>query len=208
MILVGQYDSPYVRRALPCRCACWASSTRPLSTRSVFAGIFEAMRKVNPLGRIPSLVLDSGETLIDSAAILDWLDEEVGPERALLPRSGAGSAARLAPDCARHRRHRQGGCGHLRADDPPGGPPLARLRCRTQAAGAIEALGAEPWPEGAPLDQAQITAACMIRYVRMADPELLPAGRYPALDALSERAEARREFRATYPADYALPRAD
>jgi glutathione S-transferase len=29
------------------------------------------MRQINPLGRNPSLVLDGGEALIDSAAILD-----------------------------------------------------------------------------------------------------------------------------------------
>ena len=48
----------------------------------------------------------------------------------------------------------------------------------------------------------------MIRYVRMADPELLPVGRIPALDALAERAEARPEFRATFPAEYAIPRGE
>jgi glutathione S-transferase len=42
----------------------------------------------------------------------------------------------------------------------------------------------------------------------MADPELLPAGRYGNLDALSERCEARPEFRATYPAEYAIPRGE
>ena len=45
----------------------------------------------------------------------------------------------------------------------------------------------------------------MIRYVRMADPELAPVGRFPGLDALSDRCEARPEFRATYPAEYAIP---
>jgi glutathione S-transferase len=60
----------------------------------------------------------------------------------------------------------------------------------------------------ASLDQAQITTACMIRYVRLADPALLQSGRYPALDALADRCEARPEFQATYPADYALPRGD
>src|SRR5262249_56364692 len=85
MILVGQYDSPYVRRV--------AVSLRLLGlsyehdTRSVF-GDFDSMRQTNPLGRIPSLVLDDGEVLIDSAAILDWLDQSVGPERALLPPGG------------------------------------------------------------------------------------------------------------------------
>lgn len=46
----------------------------------------------------------------------------------------------------------------------------------------------------------------MIRYVRMAVPDLLPAGRHPALDDLARRCEARPEFQATYPADYAVPR--
>ena len=207
MILVGQYDSPYVRRV--------AVSLRLLGfeyrhdTRSVFAD-FDAMRKVNPLGRIPSLVLDGGETLIDSAAILDWLDETVGPERALLPRSGAERrrALRLIA-LATGAIDKAGAATYERVIRP------AHLRwpdwverCRTQAAGAIEALGAEPWPAGARLDQAQITTACMIRYVRMADPALMPVGRYPSLDALAERAETRPEFRATYPAEYALPRAE
>jgi glutathione S-transferase len=79
-------------------------------------------------------------------------------------------------------------------------------RCRTQGTGAIAALAAEAWPDGAPLDQAQITTACMIRHVRMADPEILPPGRHPALDALAERCEARPEFQASWPAEYVLPR--
>src|SRR5262249_61707345 len=49
---------------------------------------FDSMRQINPVGRIPSLVLDDGEALIDSVAILDWLDQTVGPERALLPPGG------------------------------------------------------------------------------------------------------------------------
>jgi glutathione S-transferase len=58
----------------------------------------------------------------------------------------------------------------------------------------------------APLDQAKITTACMIRYVRMADPAALPPGRHPSLDSLSERREALPAFQATFPAEYAIPR--
>jgi glutathione S-transferase len=79
-------------------------------------------------------------------------------------------------------------------------------RCRTQAVGAIEVLAAKPWPRSGRLDQAQITTVCMIRYVRLADPGLMPQGRYPALDALSAECEARPEFKATYPAEYTVPR--
>ena len=207
MILVGQYDSPYVRRV--------AVSLRVLGfeyrhdTRSVFAD-FDAMRKVNPLGRIPSLVLDNGETLIDSAAILDWLEETVGPERALLPRSGAERrhALRLIA-LATGAIDKAGAATYERVIRPAASRfPEWIARCRTQAAGAIEALGAEAWGPSVRLNQAEITTTCMIRYVRMADPELLPVGRYPTLDALAERLETRPEFRATYPADYAIPRGD
>jgi glutathione S-transferase len=176
-------------------------------TRSVFAD-FDAMRRVNPLGRIPSLVLDEGETLIDSAAILDWLDHAVGPARALVP---------VAEPERRRALHRIAlATGVI---DKAGAATYERLirpsafrwpewieRCRTQATGAIEALAAAPWSTSTQLDQAQITAACMIRYVRMSDPDLIPPERYPALDALSARCEARPEFKATYPADYAVPR--
>ena len=86
MLLVGQYDSPFVRRvAVSLRLQ---GISYEHCTLSVFADA-QAMRRINPLGRIPSLRLDDGETLIDSAAILDWLDETVGPERALLPAQGA-----------------------------------------------------------------------------------------------------------------------
>ena len=46
------------------------------------------MRATNPLGRVPSLILSDGTTLIDSMAILDWLDQQVGPERALMLAKG------------------------------------------------------------------------------------------------------------------------
>ena len=207
MILVGQYDSPFVRRV--------AVSLRVLGfdyhhdTRSVF-GDFAAMRRVNPLVRIPSLVLDDGETLIDSAAILDWIDQTVGAERALVPAAG--------PERRQVLRRMALATGVI---DKAGAATYERLirpsayrwsdwieRCRTQAAGGVEALDAEPWPANARLDQAQITTACMIRYVRMTDPDLIPPGRYPTLDALSSRCEARPEFQATNPTDYAVPRND
>jgi glutathione S-transferase len=205
MILVGQYDSPYVRRV--------AVSLRVLGfnyehdTRSVFAD-FDAMRAVNPLGRIPSLVLDDGEVLIDSAAILDWLDQTVGPGRALLPAAGAERRRALKRIAlATGAIDKIGAAAYERLIRPSALRwPEWIERCRTQGVGAIAALAAEPWPPEAPLDQAQITAACMIRYVRMADPEALPAGRHPSLDALSDRCEALAAFRATWPADYAVPR--
>ncbi len=86
MILAGRYRSPFVRRvAATMKHYGMPYERRVLST--ITDG--DAIRAVNPLGRVPSLILDSGETLIDSGAILDYLDECAGPERALVPARGA-----------------------------------------------------------------------------------------------------------------------
>ena len=86
MILAGRYRSPFVRRvAATLKHYGMPNERRVLST--ITAG--DAIRAVNPLGRVPALILDSGETLIESGAILDYLDEMAGPARALVPARGA-----------------------------------------------------------------------------------------------------------------------
>ena len=54
-----------------------------------------AVQAVNALGRIPALVLDGGEVLVDSAAIVDHLDATYGGDRALTPAAGAERRAVL-----------------------------------------------------------------------------------------------------------------
>lgn len=207
MILVGQYDSPYARRV--------AISLRVLGipyehdTRSVF-GDFDSMRKTNPLGRIPSLILDDGTVLVDSAAILDWMDESVGPGRALLPPSGLArrdALQRIA--LANGAVDKIGGGRNYESLIRPSRYrwPEWIARTTTQGLGAVAALDALDWPD-APIDQAQITAGVAIDYVKLTAPELVPEGRYPALDALWRRLSARPEFEATSWRDYAVPKAD
>ncbi len=84
MILVGQYDSPVTRRVAIALHHYGMAFTR--DTSSIFSQA-EAVSKINPLIRVPALVLPGGEALIDSAAILDHLDEQMGA-RALIPASG------------------------------------------------------------------------------------------------------------------------
>ena len=204
MILVGQYDSPFVRRV--------AVSLRVLGfayqhdTRSVFADL-DAMLEVNPLGRIPSLVLDNGETLIDSAAILDWLDQSVGPERALIPQRGPRRRRSLRLIAlASGIIEKAGAEAYERLIRPSAYRwPEWIARCRAQATSALSALAAEDWPATDRLGQTEITAACMVRYVQMVDPDLLAPSRVLTLLTLSARCEVQTEFQATYPAEYAVP---
>ncbi|CAN5121373.1 glutathione S-transferase family protein [soil metagenome] len=204
MILVGQYDSPYTRRVAVTLGILGIAFEH--DTRSVF-GDFDSMRTVNPLGRVPSLILPNGSTLIDSAAILDWLDQTVGPERALLPPGGASRQEALQRIAlATGTIDKVMALAYERLVRPaPYRWPDWISRCQTQAEGGIAALAAHSWPADAPVDQACITTVCMVRYIRLANPDLLPLGRYPSLDVLSQHCEALPAFRATYPTDYVVP---
>ena len=91
MILIGQYDSPFVRRvAIAMRIYGMAFEHRPWS---VFDDAV-ALQAVNPLMRVPTLLLDTGEALVDSVTILDHLDAVAG-DAALLPRSGVARRVAL-----------------------------------------------------------------------------------------------------------------
>ena len=85
MRLIGVNRSPYTRRVAITLTA--LGITYEQRCVSGF-GNREEVRGHNPLGRIPVLVLDDGETLIDSSAIVDHLDEAYGGERPTVPRSG------------------------------------------------------------------------------------------------------------------------
>jgi glutathione S-transferase len=92
MLLIGVNRSPFTRRvAITLNIYGVPFEQRALSGFDNRAEV----RASNPLGRIPALMLDSGETLIDSSAIIDYLDEVYGHDRPLTPRRGADRRAVL-----------------------------------------------------------------------------------------------------------------
>lgn len=92
MLLIGVNRSPFTRRvAITLNVYGLPYEQRALSG---FDNRVE-VRISNPLGRIPALVLDGDETLVDSGAIIDHLDEVYGRDRALTPAAGADRRAVL-----------------------------------------------------------------------------------------------------------------
>ena len=82
MILIGQFDSPYVRRVgIALKLYGLEFEHRPWST----FGEADKIRAFNPLLRVPTLVLPDGDVLIESHAILDYLDSRVPVEKRLYP---------------------------------------------------------------------------------------------------------------------------
>jgi glutathione S-transferase len=85
MKLIGNYLLPFVRRVA----ISLHAVELPFEMQTVFVSKNpEQARPFNPVVRIPTLVLGDGETLVESYAILDAIDQMVGPERALTSPEG------------------------------------------------------------------------------------------------------------------------
>jgi len=201
MILVGQYDSPYVRRvAIALHHYGIPFVRNPIS---VF-GDADQMAAINPLVRIPSLILDDGEVLIDSVAILDHLDEVVGPGRALTPRSGdARRHVMQLTAVATGAIDKAGALVYERHFHAAGAINDAWLRrCRDQLRGGLAYLEGRldgAWLALGRFTQADVTAAALIGYIKLRVSDVDVARAYPRLASLSARCEAMPEFAAARP---------
>src|SRR4029450_7597181 len=92
MLLIGVNRSPYTRRVV----VTLKAYGLPFEQRDLSGfGNRAEVRTANPLGRIPTLVLDDGETLLDSGAIVDHLDQTYGGDHPLTPKAGADRRAVL-----------------------------------------------------------------------------------------------------------------
>src|SRR5207302_1652361 len=197
MILIGQYDSPFVCRvAIALRLYDLAFEHRPWST----FGDAEKIAPYNPLRRVPTLVLDSGEALIESTAILDYLDELAGQTKAMIAASG--------PE--RHRALRVCALSTGLADKAVSllyervlrkeQSKVWVERCQAQIGSVLEVLEKEraairtPYWFGARIGHADIAAACALRFTGEAHPPLFDRARYPALSAHAARCEALPPF--------------
>ncbi|MGH8482010.1 MAG: glutathione S-transferase family protein [Nevskiaceae bacterium] len=207
MILIGMFDSPFVRRV--------AVSMKlldiPFEHRNWSIGKDQMqIRKVNPLGRVPVLVLDDGDVLTDSGAILDYLDDRVGRELALLPVTGAPRRKAMQlmalATGATEKAVQQVYEGFFRPPEKRHEPWLKRLREQMDGALALldraAAAEGEDWLVDEGLTQADITVTCAFTYISEA--LKLPAGAYPALRKHAARCEKMPAFKACY-APFEMP---
>jgi glutathione S-transferase len=198
MILIGQYDSPFVRRVgialtlygLPFEHRPW----------SVF-GDAAKISAINPLCRVPTLVLDDGLALTDSHMILDYLDGLMPPDKAMFPREEPGrhqalrrttlatGLAEKAVSLFYERRL------HETASD------VWVKRCEGQIIAVATRIEAEraprpgPWWHRDRIGHEDIALACALRFVCDAHTGLLDMDRLPSLGALTAHAESLPVFK-------------
>ena len=190
MKLIGMLDSPYVRRV--------AISLQLLDlpfehqSLSVFR-TFDEFSRTNPVVKAPTLVCDDGTVLMDSTLILQYAEALAG--RSLLPKEPKDLARSLhtvglalaACEKAVQIFYERG----LRPQEKQHQPWVDRVTGQLLAAcdGLEEAM-----PNA--MDQAGVSTAVAWEFIQKMVPDVVPAGRYPALSAFSRDAEAHPAFRA------------
>jgi glutathione S-transferase len=190
MKLIGQYDSPFTRR-VGITLTIYGLAFEH-NTWSVF-GNADELAAVNPLIRVPTLVLYTGEALIETAAIIDYLDSLVAPDMRLLPQSQPAryreqqivSLASGISDMAVRLFY------ELRLHDVPSQTYVTRLTRQIEQALTVLDQRA---PHNGPLTQADIAITCMYRHLSECHPQIIANSRYPALQNHSARHEAQQVF--------------
>jgi glutathione S-transferase len=207
MKLIGQFDSPFVRRVgIALRFYAVQFEHVPWS---VFRDA-ELIASYNHLRRVPTLVLDDGRVLTETLVCLDFLDDRVATDRGfssedlLLPRTGAlrseglrisalaGGVADKAVSLAYERE--------IRESQSKGWVE----RCTKQVRDGLSLLEKErgqcklQFLLGQRISHADIALTCAYTFVTSAHPGFVNPSEVPALAAHAERCESMVEFASVF----------
>jgi glutathione S-transferase len=197
MQLVGMLDSPFVRRvAITMRMLEVDYEHNPMS---IFRS-YDEFRELNPLVKVPTLVCDDGQMLVDSTLIIDYIESIAGrslmPEDPLQRRSALQitGTSLVAMEKVAQRIYEL----KVRPEEKQYQPWLTRLNEQLDSAidimeSTVTGLDSD-WLFGEQPTQADISTAIAWRFVNNAAPAIANNAERPALTAFSARAEQLPEF--------------
>jgi len=198
MEIIGMLDSPFVRRvAVTARLLGLEYQHRPLS---IFR-TYDEFRLINPLVKVPTLICDDGDMLVDSTLIIDYLESLSASGQSLMPGEPghyrqslkiigiALVAMEKVAQLIYETKQRPVELQHA--------PWTERLQ--QQLVGAVEMMEAavgdgERWMVGPEILQPDLTTAIAWRFVQHVVPDVVNEENYPGLVRFSARAEALPEF--------------
>jgi len=158
---------------------------------------------VNPLGKIPVLVLDDESTLYDSRVIAEYLDT-VAPNNRLIPASGRERISVKRWEALADGVLDAAVAAFLEAKRPDGerSPSwIERQRGKVNQGLKVmsDDLGEQPWCHGSSLSLADIAVGCALGYVSFRLGDIRWSEQYPNLSQLYEKLTQRSSFAETVP---------
>jgi glutathione S-transferase len=195
MKLIGQYDSPFVRRVgITLNLYGIGFEHLPWST----FGDADKIAPYNPLRRVPVLVFDDGMAVMDSSVIVTLLDE-MAVNDAALTRTGADLRLMLRW-CALAAGAADKAVSLVYEKAFRDGLPMWVDRCRAQVTDTLDLLDQEraaagKWFGGSSMSHADLLTATVFRFISEALAEHFDFDRWPALVAHSQACEQMPAFR-------------
>ena len=200
-VLYGRHASPFVRRvAVTLRLYGIDYSHVPLMP---FGSDKAELAAFNPIARVPALRLADGEMLVDSAVILDHLDQVAGT-RSLTPAAGAARRRVLTLTAVALGANEKLVAGlyerHFRPRETWHKPWLDACDKQVRDGfGWLDAQFSGPWLAGPDMTQADITIAVFWLFGRGKRPKFFAALGCRKLEALAEKLRDTPAFQATLP---------
>lgn len=200
MKLIGSLTSPFVRKV------------RVVLAEKKIDCAFEVdspwvagnqVATLNPLGKIPTLVLDDGTTIYDSRVIVEYLDATT-PNNRLIPASG-----RERVMVKRWEALADGICDaaalifleRKRPQEQQSPDWVARQQQKIDLglSAMADDLGDQAWCRGTRLSLADIAVGSALGYLEFRFPEIGWSRRYGGLHKLNQKLQARTSFADTVP---------
>lgn len=200
MKLIGAPASPYVRKTRI------VMAEKKIDYEYVIENPWDAASKVpeyNPLGKIPTLVMEDGGAVFDSRVIVEYLDT-VNPVNKLIPASGR---ARVEVRC--WEALADGICdaaisARLESNRPKNQQSPETIKRQLgkvdQAlAAAARGLGDKPWCSGNTFTLADVATGVALGYLTFRFPQIEWRKDYPNLAKLADKLALRNSFVDTMP---------
>jgi glutathione S-transferase len=163
----------------------------------------EEVKAINPMGKVPVLILDDGTTLIDSSAIVDYLDECMGADRALIPKSGRPRQQVLQTVARALAVIEKASAVYYEKNKTGGGAPaMDRIDAAGQTLAGLDQLEHQvgaAWLFGERPGQADITTVVAYQTSAFCLDGIVNATRFPKLNAITDRAMKLPAFSSTLP---------
>ena len=200
MKLIGAPASPYVRKTRI------VMAEKKIDYEYMIENPWDAASKVpeyNPLGKIPTLVMEDGGAVFDSRVIVEYLDT-VNPVNKLIPASGR---ARVEVRC--WEALADGICdaaiaARLESNRPKNQQSAESIKRQLgkvdQAlAAASRGLGDKPWCSGNTFTLADVATGVALGYLSFRFPQIEWRKDYPNLAKLADKLALRNSFADTMP---------